>query len=139
MNTKPTTPDPALLAQSSSVNVFHDESILPQRNVKTSKLQLPLYELPKTTDPDRNWNRWKCSPVVCGENLVCAFDDSDSACVAVVNFLLPQGNVGVWTSCDPAPGSSSAQASKGARRHLSRSLLRWHICCGHTHQIIWSG
>jgi len=54
MNTKPTTPDPALLAQSSSVNVFHDESILPQRNVKTSKLQLPLYELPKTTDPDRN-------------------------------------------------------------------------------------
>ncbi|XP_016932270.1 stomatin-4 isoform X2 [Drosophila suzukii] len=37
MNTKPTTPDPALLAQSSSVNVFHDESILPQRNVKTSE------------------------------------------------------------------------------------------------------
>ncbi|XP_017010978.1 stomatin-4 [Drosophila takahashii] len=36
-NNSPTTPDPALLAQSSSVNVFHDESILPQRNVKTSE------------------------------------------------------------------------------------------------------
>ncbi|XP_016950623.1 stomatin-4 isoform X2 [Drosophila biarmipes] len=37
MNNKQTTSDPALLAQSSSVNVFHDESILPQRNVKTSE------------------------------------------------------------------------------------------------------
>ncbi|EDV47751.1 band 7 protein AGAP004871 [Drosophila erecta] len=35
MDNNPTTP--ALLAQSSSINVFHDESILPQRNVKTSE------------------------------------------------------------------------------------------------------
>ncbi|EDW95630.1 band 7 protein AGAP004871 isoform X1 [Drosophila yakuba] len=35
MDNNPTTP--ALLAQSSSVNVFHDESLLPQRNVKTSE------------------------------------------------------------------------------------------------------
>ncbi|XP_017049934.1 band 7 protein AGAP004871 isoform X1 [Drosophila ficusphila] len=37
MSNNPSATDPALLAQSSSLNIFIDESILPQRNVKTSE------------------------------------------------------------------------------------------------------
>ncbi|XP_020815761.1 band 7 protein AGAP004871 [Drosophila serrata] len=37
MEKKSTEPEPGVLAQSSSLNIFHDESPLPQRNVKTSE------------------------------------------------------------------------------------------------------